>query len=270
MNDQSTNQTPPVVMAFSGLDPTGGAGLQADIEAIASMGCHTTPIASCLTVQTTTDVLGVVPIDATLIIEQARAVLEDMPIHAFKIGLLPTVESIETIATILSDYPTIPVVIDPILRAGGGSALANEATVEALLELLAPRATIITPNSHEATTLVRGCDTLDAAAMGLLSHGCDYVLITGTHRKTPQVTNTLYSNHRKIKAFTWDRLEGEYHGSGCTLAASIAALIAHGQEPVSAVHAAQKYTWQSLKNGSHLGMGQQIPNRLFWVRESKS
>lgn len=263
-------QVPPVVMAFSGLDPTGGAGLQADIEAIASMGCHTTPVASCLTVQTTTDVLGVIPIDATLIIEQARAVLEDMPVHAFKIGLLPNVETVETIATILSDYPSIPVIVDPVLSAGGGAALANESTTEALLELIVPLTTIMTPNSNEATALIRGGDTLDAAAMGLLSHGCDYVLVTGTHRKTPQVTNTLYGDSRKIKAYNWDRLEGEYHGSGCTLASSIAALIAHGQTPVSAVEAAQKYTWQALKNATRLGMGQQIPNRLFWVSESET
>ena len=270
MNDQLNLQVPPVVMAFSGLDPTGGAGLQADIEAIASMGCHATPIASCLTVQTTTDVLGVIPIDTPLIVEQARAVLEDMPVHAFKIGLLPNVETVETIATILSDYPGIPVIVDPVLSAGGGSALSDEATGDALLELIAPLTTIMTPNSNEATTLIRGCDTLDAAAMGLLSHGCDYVLVTGTHRKTPQVTNTLYGNHRKIKAFSWDRLEGEYHGSGCTLASAIAALIAHGQEPVSAINAAQQYTWQTLRHGAHLGMGQQIPNRLFWVKESES
>ena len=113
---------------------------------------------------------------------------------------------------------------------------------------------------------VRAADTLDACAMAILEHGVEFVLITGTHENTPSVENTLYANHRVMETFTWDRLEGSFHGSGCTLAASIAGLLAQGLEPFTAIHEAQEYTWQALAEGYRIGMGQQIPNRLFWAR----
>ena len=105
----SKNSPVPVVMVFSGNDPSGGAGIQADIEALLSHGCHTSPVITALTIQDTQDVLGYTPLDGDLIIEQARAVLEDMPISAFKLGLLPTTETVEAIHSILADYPEIPV-----------------------------------------------------------------------------------------------------------------------------------------------------------------
>ena len=255
-------------MAFSGLDPTGGAGLQADIEAIASMGCHTAPIASCLTVQTTCNVHDVLPVEPTLIIEQARAVLEDIPVSAFKLGVMPTPLVVESVATILRDYPGVPVILDPVIAAGGGAELADEAVIEALLELILPQTTVITPNSPETLALIRGSDSLDAAAMGLLSHGCDYALVTGAHRKTPEVVNTLYGDNRKLDEYRWPRLPNTYHGSGCTLASAIAGLLAQQQAPVAAIKAAQQYTWRALQRGSHLGMGQLIPNRLFWIDDN--
>lgn len=256
--------TPPVVMVFSGLDPTGGAGLQADIEALASVGCHAAPIATCLTVQTTRNVQELVPVDSKLIIEQARAVLEDMPVKAFKLGLLGSVETVEMISTLLNDYADIPVILDPIVSAGGGAELANARIVEALGHLLIPKTTVLTPNSEEAHILIRGSDTLGGCAMALLADGCEYVLITGAHVPTQKVINTLYGNYRKLKEYSWERLNGSFHGSGCTLAAALAGFLAHGHEPYSAIQSAQRYTWQSLKNGHYLGMGQALPNRLFW------
>ena len=102
--------------------------------------------------------------------------------------------------------------------------------------------------------------------MAILEAGVEFVLITGAHENTPTVKNTLYANHRVMETFTWDRLEGSFHGSGCTLAASIAGLLAQGLEPFTAIHEAQEYTWQALAAGYRIGMGQQIPNRLFWAR----
>ena len=125
---------------------------------------------------------------------------------------------------------------------------------------------MLTPNSKEARTLAPAADTLDACAMAILEHGAEFVLITGTHENTPTVKNKLYANHRVMETFTWDRLEGNFHGSGCTLAASIAGLLAQGLEPFTSVHEAQEYTWQTLAAGYRIGMGQRIPNRLFWAR----
>lgn len=257
----------PVVMCFSGNDPTGGAGIQADIESIASMGAHCCPIISTLTIQDTADVKRFEPVDGNLLIEQARAVLEDMPVNVFKIGMIGSVENVEYLHTLLTDYQDIPVVLDPVLRAGGGSALSDAALIEAMIELLLPQTTILTPNSQEARRLAKEGDSLDACAQELLAYGCEYVLITGAHENTPTVNNHLYGNHRLLESFSWERLPHSYHGSGCTLASGIAGLLAQGLEPFSAIHEAQVYTWESLKQAYRTGMGQHLPNRLFWARE---
>ena len=134
-----------------------------------------------------------------------------------------------------------------------------------------PQATIITPNSVEARRLTQedGEDDLDLAecARRLVAMGCEYVLITGTHENTAMVINTLYGERGRVGAESWPRLPGSYHGSGCTLASAIAATIANGLSMEEAVKDAQEYTWQALKAGFRPGMGQYIPDRLFWARE---
>jgi len=256
----------PVVMCFSGLDPTGGAGIQADIEAIASMGSHAAPIITAHTVQTTQDVMRFEAQDPILLIEQARAILNDLDVKAIKIGMLASVEVIEAIHSILTDYPLLPVVVDPVLHAGGGNELIEHDAINAIRNLILPLTTILTPNSIEARKLASEADSLAACASALQELGCEFVLITGTHEKSDDVVNTLYANHRVLETFHWDRLPNEYHGSGCTLAASIAGLVAHGLEPFTAINEAQNYTWQSLQQAWPLGSGQWIPNRFFWAR----
>jgi hydroxymethylpyrimidine/phosphomethylpyrimidine kinase len=256
----------PVVLTLAGHDPSGGAGIQADIEAIASMGCHAASVITCLTVQDTINVMRLEPIDAPLVIEQARAVLEDLPVAAIKIGLLATLENVEAIASLLADYPALPVVLDPVLRAGGGSRLSDDELERAICRLLLPMVTVLTPNSEEARKLCPEADTLDGCGYELLDYGCDLVLITGTHEGTLNVENRLYGNHRHLETFHWQRLAHSYHGSGCTLAAAIAALLAQGLEPFTAISEAQEYTWESLRQGVRLGMGQHHPNRFFWAR----
>ncbi|MFP4160949.1 MAG: hydroxymethylpyrimidine/phosphomethylpyrimidine kinase [Ectothiorhodospira sp.] len=256
----------PIVMTLAGSDPTGGAGIQADIESILSMGGHATPVITAVTVQDTRDVVGLAPMEGELIIQQARTILEDMPVAALKVGLLGSLEAVEALHALLTDYPDLPVVLDPVLAAGGGAALSDEEMVDGILQLLVPRTTVLTPNTLEARALARGPDTLDACAMALLDQGVEYVLITGTHERTSEVQNTLYGNHRRLDVFTVPRLEGEFHGSGCTLSAAIATLLAQGTPVPVAVHEAVHFTWQSLQAGRRLGMGQKLPNRLFWAQ----
>ena len=256
----------PVIMTLSGNDPTGGAGIQADIETLASMGCHAAPVITALTVQDTQQVFHFEPTDATVIVEQARAVLEDMPVAAFKIGMVGSVENIECIHALLVDYPDIPVVLDPVFAGGGGGNLSDADIIDATVSLLLPQATVLTPNSHEARLLATEADSLDACAQELLEMGCEFVLITGTHENTPLVENRLYAEHRHLETFSWERLPASYHGSGCTLASAIAGLLAQGLAPFAAIHEAQEYTWETLKNGYRIGMGQCLPNRLFWAR----
>lgn len=260
----------PVVMTLSGNDPTGGAGVQADIEALASMGCHAAPVVTALTIQDTTGVYRFDPVDPDVIVEQARAVLEDMPVAAFKIGMIGSVENVESIHSVLMDYPKIPVVLDPVLVGGGGGRLADADVSDAIISMLIPQTTVLTPNSNEARTLASEADSLDACAQELLDMGAEFVLITGTHENTPTVENRLYAEHRCLETFTWERLPNSYHGSGCTLASTIAGLLAQGLEPFTSIHEAQEYTWETLKQGYRIGMGQYLPNRLFWARGEDS
>jgi hydroxymethylpyrimidine/phosphomethylpyrimidine kinase len=260
-------QSVPVVMVFAGNDPTGGAGIQADIEAIASMGCQAAPVITALTVQDTRDVMSVWPVPTSLVIEQARAVLEDMPVAAIKIGLIGSVENAEAIHTLLTDYPNVPVILDPVLKAGGGSELSDDVLIDAMCNLLLPQTTVLTPNAPEARRLAPEADTLDACGQELLSMGCEWVLITGTHEPGDTVDNVLYGNLRRLESFSWERLPNSYHGSGCTLASAIAGLLAQGLEPFTALHEAQEYTWEALQYGYRTGMGQLLPNRLFWARD---
>ncbi len=264
------NENLPVVMTLSGNDPTGGAGIQADIETIASMGCHATPVITTLTVQDTQDIKSYATIETDMLIQQARAVLEDMAIAVFKIGLVGSVETVEAIHTILTDYPDIPVVLDPILISGGGSNLADDDIVEAMTTLLFPQTTLLTPNSIEAQLLAPEADNLDACAQVLQELGCEYVLITGTHENNREVINRLYGDQRLIESFHWERLDGSFHGSGCTLASAVAGMLANGMGMLTAVNEAQEYTWETLRQGYRLGMGQLIPNRLFWARPDAS
>lgn len=269
------SDTPPIVMTFAATDPSSGAGLQADILTIASMGCHPLSVVTAITVQDTSGVDDVQPMDAEWVVDQARTVLEDMPVAAFKIGLLGSVENITAIAEVISDYPDVPLVFDPVLASGRGDELANEDMLSALRELLLPQTTILTPNSMEARRLIVDEDNdqddpnLTECAKRIIQLGCEYVLITGTHEHTPKVINTLYGERGLVRADNWPRLPGIYHGSGCTLASAIAALLANGLPMEEAVREAQEYTWEALKYGFRPGMGQHIPDRLFWARDEE-
>ena len=266
---------PPIVLVFAAADPSGGAGLQADIMTLSSMGCHPLSVVTAVTIQDTMGVDDVSPIEAEWVADQARCVLEDMPVAAFKIGLLGNVEQVAIIAEVVSDYPEVPLVLDPVLASGRGDDLVTDELVVALKELLIPQTTILTPNSLEVRRLAAedgeegdGPD-LAVCAKRIIAMGCEYVLVTGTHENTTDVVNTLHGQAGVVRTDSWQRLPGTYHGSGCTLASAIAATIANGLEVSDAVKDAQEYTWQTLKAGFRPGMGQYIPDRLFWAREEE-
>jgi len=254
-------QKPPVVLCFSGLDPTGGAGIQADIEAIAKHGCHAAPIITANTVQDTNNVISFKPVDASLILKQARTVLKDMPVSAIKIGMLGSGETAEAIYTLFRQYSDIPVILDPVLVAGGGSSLAQKNLIDAINTLIVPHTYILTPNVPEAQLLANLKNKPESAALLLNKMGAKYVLLTGTHTQNPDVIHKLYFKSKIQKTFTYKRLNNEYHGSGCTLAASLAALIAQKMEPINACQNALDFTYKALINANSLGNGQLIPNR---------
>jgi hydroxymethylpyrimidine/phosphomethylpyrimidine kinase len=264
---------PPIVLAFAGSDPSGGAGLQADLLALAAAGCHPVSVITALTVQDTAGVAAVQAVDPGWVARQARCVLADMRVSAFKIGMVGSPENAVAIAAVLGEHPAVPVVLDPVLASGRGDPLASLPAVAALVGELVPRATVLTPNSLEARRLAarEGEDpsalALEACAARLVERGARFVLVTGAHEPGPEVVNVLYGARGVVRVDRWPRLPGEYHGSGCTLASAVAAGLAKGWTVPDAVQEAQAYTWRTLERAYRPGAGQSIPDRLFAVRD---
>ncbi len=252
---------PPVVLCFSGLDPTGGAGIQADIESIAHHGCHAAPIVTAITTQDTHNVKSFQPVSATVILQQARAILKDMNVCAIKIGMLGTGEIAEAIYTLFRQYQHIPVILDPVLIAGGGNSLSKKNLIDAINSLIIPHTFIVTPNIPEALLLTNLKAKPELAAHALNKMGAEHVLLTGTHSKNPDVIHALFKQQKLLTSFSYKRLQHEYHGSGCTLAASLAALVAQNIDPINACQNALDYTYKSLIKANALGKGQLIPYR---------
>jgi hydroxymethylpyrimidine/phosphomethylpyrimidine kinase len=244
---------PPLVLSFAAADPTGGAGLQADVLTLAALGCHPLSVLTALTVQDTHGVSRMQALDARLVAEQAQCLLDELRVAAFKIGVVASAANAAAIAAILAQHPRVPVVLDPVLASGRGDPLADAAVLAALREHLLPRTTVLTPNTLEARALGGVADCL--------ARGCKYVLLTGTHADTPEVVNTLYGAAGAVREDRWPRLPGSYHGSGCTLASAIAARLAHGDAVPEAVRAAQDFTWRALERGFRPGSGQHLPWR---------
>jgi hydroxymethylpyrimidine/phosphomethylpyrimidine kinase len=266
MQDTTSHaHAPPVVLAIGGHDPGGGAGIQADIEAINAQGARAATLVTALTTQNTVRFTSCAAVDAAAFAAQAAALIADMPIAACKLGLIADAAIAATIGDLLQELPGIPVVMDPVLASGSGTATADASTIAALRRLL-PRVTVLTPNTHEALALAGVADLGEAAALSLLESGCEYVLLTGTHADTDKVVNTLFGRDLRL-SLDWERLPHTYHGSGCTLAAALAAQLALGRDIASASERAQAYTWTCLKNGVQLGRGQYHPSRNTPISE---
>jgi len=243
-------QVRPCVLVFAGLDPSGGAGIQADIEAIAAQGAHALPVVTALTVQDNERVHEVVPVDHALLKRQAMLLSETMPIRAVKIGIPGSLANAEAIAGVVQALrarePGLPLVLDPVLSSGRGDALGRGDAVAALGPLLA-LATVLVPNGPEA------------AALGAVD--CPHVLVTGGHGDGDEVVNR-WTSREGTREWRWPRLPGEFHGSGCTLASSLAARLALGEPMALALERAQRYCNQALADAYVIAPGQRIPRRI--------
>jgi len=259
---QDNTRKKPVVLILAGHDPSGGAGIQADIETVAANGCHASTLITCMTTQNTTEFRKYIPVCPEDLLQQAELVLAEMPIGACKIGLLADSGILAAIKAILLRLKNVPIIVDPIINSGSGVKIMTDDMIQLLLDNVLPLATVVTPNSVEARALT-GLDDLTTAAHKLLKQGSKSVLITGTHERTDKVINTLYFEDEPPAEFTWDRLAGNYHGSGCTLSSAIAAYLALGENIKQAVEAAQVYTWNTLKHGMRFGGQQYHPDRYY-------
>lgn len=253
-------------MVLSGLDPSGGAGIQADIQAITSLGCHPLPVVTCLTVQDTTNVYGADAIDAELIRRQLKCVADDAPIHAIKTGALGNAAIVEVLVDFIAERPGIPLITDPVIKAAGGGDLADDELIKAMKQRLFPLAEIVTPNGIELSMLGDSPDPEQAAAQ-LLASGCSSVLATGGHGTDLHITNTLYNHAPTPMTWEIERVGGEYHGTGCTLAAAIAAGRASGLSQRAAISQAQNYVHRAILHALDVGKGQPVPDRgIPWER----
>ncbi|MDO6823989.1 hydroxymethylpyrimidine/phosphomethylpyrimidine kinase [Marinobacter sp. 1_MG-2023] len=248
------------------MDPSGGAGIQADIQAITSLGCHPLPVLSCLTVQDTRNVYGAEAVDPELIRQQLQCISNDAPIHAIKTGALGNAAVVDVLVEFLEKHPEIPVITDPVVKAAGGGDLADEDILARMKGRLFPLAEMITPNGEELALLGESANP-DEAARKLLEKGCVSVLATGGHGTGIRITNTLYNHSPTPMTWHIERIGGEYHGTGCTLAAAIAAGRAQGLSPRAAISQAQNYVHRTILHALEVGKGQPVPDRgILWER----
>jgi hydroxymethylpyrimidine/phosphomethylpyrimidine kinase len=218
-------------------------------------------VATCLTVQDTSNVVRVVPTDPTLLEQQLELLLADAPPQAIKLGLLGGAEQLPLIVRTIRRCG-VPVVCDPVLRAGGGALLHGEDTLAALRRELLANVTVLTPNAAEARRLCPEAASLDACGAALLQAGCRRVLITGGDEPGAEVVNTAYAPGQPPRRYAWPRLPETFHGAGCTLASAIAALLARGVDLDEASWQAQEWTQGSLQRAFAVGRGRRIPGRI--------
>jgi hydroxymethylpyrimidine/phosphomethylpyrimidine kinase len=241
----------PCVLVFAGLDPGGGAGLAADILAIAAQGAHALPVATTLTCQDNNRVFEALPVDAGLVARQAAPLVAAFDIRAVKLGIPGNAANAAAIAAIIralrARQPDLPVVLDPVLASGHGDALGPGSASAALSDLLT-LATIVLPNLPER-------DALGASNMAQM-------LVTGGHAPGDTVINRWLQDGQVLREWRWPRLPDTYHGSGCTLAAALAARLALGESMAIALERAQAYTHTTLAQSFAVAPGQRIPRRL--------
>lgn len=259
----------PCVLVFAGSDPSGGAGIQADIVAITAQGAHPLSVITVLTAQDNDKVFSVQPVTAELVRQQAQPLIDKFVIAAVKIGIVGTRANAEAIAELIGllrlQQPDLPVVFDPVLASGQGDALAAEDALKTIAPLMAI-ATVATPNLPEAMMLCSGERRADAQAEVLLKQGCRHVLIKGGHGSDAKVVNRWFTDGES-KSWSWPRLPGSFHGSGCTVASALATQLALGRNMVEALELAQAYCQEALTHAYAIAPGQLIPNR--WVSIAK-
>jgi hydroxymethylpyrimidine/phosphomethylpyrimidine kinase len=237
------------VLSIAGSDSGGGAGIQADLKAFAACGVHGMTAITAITAQNTVGVTSVHAIPPDVIVDQVRAVAEDIGVDAVKIGMLGDQPTIEAVARALDLVPDAPVVIDPVMVSESGSRLLHEHAIAELRDLLLPRATVITPNIPEALVLAGGDDqqSPEELAHHLRLLGPKVVIVTGGHRQ--DATDTFWDGHELVRIPGPRHGDGAAHGSGCTHSSALAAWLARGADPLTAARKAKEIASEAVKNG---------------------
>jgi hydroxymethylpyrimidine/phosphomethylpyrimidine kinase len=258
-----TDRPVPAVLSIAGSDSGGGAGIQADLKAFARCGVHGMTAIAALTAQNTVAVTGVHSVPGAFIVEQVRAVAEDIGVDAVKIGMLGTAGTVRAVREALELLdPATPVVLDPVMVAESGAVLLDEAARAAIVDELLPRVTVITPNLPEARVLAdadgtgRAEDSGDVEALARRLHdlGAAAVVVTGGHRDS--ATDIFFDGDRLVPIPGERHPDGAAHGSGCTHSSALAAHLALGHEPLEAARAARRIAGDAVRDGIRtLGAG---------------
>jgi hydroxymethylpyrimidine/phosphomethylpyrimidine kinase len=265
-------------LTFGVSDPLGAVGIQSDLATFAAFGCHGLSALTGLLITDSTRVEDLQPVDAGWLVDQARVLLEDMPVAAFKVGALTSIEQATAIAEIVSDYPQVPLILDPFLSGLPDSGLADDDMLLAIHHILAPQATLLLLSQVELARMAEtwrdgsNDDMLAADVAELTGMGCKMVLVTGTGAASTgaagsgagaTLSNTLFGADGVLEQYQWPHLPGPFIGAGGTISAALAALLAQQVEPRSAVRAAQQFTAGALAHAQRFGMGKLVPNKMF-------
>jgi hydroxymethylpyrimidine/phosphomethylpyrimidine kinase len=267
------NQTSPLILTFGISDPVGATGIQADLAAFAALGCHGLSVLTGLLICDTARVEDIDEVDADWVVDQARVLLEDMPVAAFKVGALTSIEQASAIAEIVSDYPDVPLILDPFLSSLPDSGLADDDMLMAIRQILVPQASVLLVSQVELARMAEtwreggAGDMLAADVAELTGMGCAMVLVTctgaGGKGDSATISNTLFDENGALDTFNWPHLAGPFVGAGSTMSAALAAMLAQGLAPAAAVRAAQEYANGALANAQRFGMGKLVPNKFF-------
>ena len=267
------NQPSPLILTFGVSDPVGALGIQADIATFAAHGCHALSITTALLVSDSARVEEWHEVDTGVMADQARQVLEDMPIAAVKIGAIASIEQAAAIAEIVSDYAEVPLIVDPFLSALPDSGMSDEDIVASIRQILAPQATILQLSQSELGRMAElwreaGVEgSLETDVAELTARGCQYVLVTGTsgsgQKSGHTRANTLFDREDGVTTIDWQHLPGHFVGAGTTLSGALAACMAQGMDAIAALRAAQDYTYGALLHAQRFGMGKLVPNRFY-------
>lgn len=275
MNDNDTAPVPPLgrVLIVAGSDSGGGAGIQADIKTVTMFGAYAATAVSAITVQNTQGVSDVLPLEPDIIVRQMQVVLDDIGADVVKTGMLHSTEVIEAVAEELDARSGLKLVVDPVMVATSGDLLLRDDAMIALRNLLVPAATILTPNMPEAARLTgQSVETLDdqkRAADALMGLGPSAVLVKGGHGEGTDVHDVLVTED-SIEVMSSPRIDTLHtHGTGCTLASAIAALLSQGAPMREAVSIARDYVHEAIATAPGLGKGHGPLNHMHPFQQSE-
>jgi hydroxymethylpyrimidine/phosphomethylpyrimidine kinase len=256
-------------MTFGVADPVGASGVQGDLATFSAHRCHGASVLTGLLIGDTARVEDIQEVEPEWVVDQARVVLEDMPVAAFKVGAIVSVDQVSAIAEIVSDYPDVPLILDPFLSNLPDAGMGDEDILMAIRHILVPQATVLLLSQVELARLAETWrdptleDVLALDVAELTDSGCEYVLVTGTAQPDATRANTLFNAEGVVGTFAWSHMQGPFVGAGSTLSSAITALMAQQMDGETAIKTAHDYTTGTLVNAQRFGMGKMVPNRFF-------